>query len=103
MCGDETMTKEFNIHVFGKDVVLSPEEILERAFDLPEGASFASEQILGGTIVEINTAYSEYYNNITVTIKPDVANDDNHNILCFRLTGGYMLLKSHMVLLKHKC
>lgn len=88
MCGDETMTKEFNIHVFGKDVVLSPEEILERAFDLPEGASFASEQILGGTIVEINTAYSEYYNNITVTIKPDVANDDNHNILCFRLTGG---------------
>ena len=88
MCGEETMEKDFNVHVYGKNVLLSQEEVLERAFDLPEGASFASKQILGGTIIEIKTPYSDYYGNITVIIKPDVTNDDDHNIQCFRLSGG---------------
>ena len=59
-----------------------------KIFELKDKESFKEKRALAGTIVTIDTAYNEGYNNITVTIKPDLATDDDHNLQCYRLKGG---------------
>lgn len=60
-------------------------EILDAAYALAEGDAFAAPCTLTGVITEINTAYSEQYGNITVTIVVDGKEDKK--IECFRLVG----------------
>ena len=56
------------------------------AYKLEDGAAMTRESTLTGTIVEIPTAYSEQYGNITVNLV--VAGLNDNVIQCYRLTGG---------------
>ena len=86
--GEVTDTKEFKVKVLAPVSDLIEAEVLAKAFALADGKALNGKQVLAGTIVKIDTAYSTEYKNITVTIKPDVATDDDHNVQCFRLVGG---------------
>ena len=69
------------------EVVKAPEnpaEILDAAYALAEGAALPYTATLTGKIVSVDTAWSNQYNNITVTIAID---GDNRTIKCFRLKG----------------
>ncbi len=59
-----------------------PAEIVAAAFALAEGASLPYEATLTGKIVSVDTAWSDEYKNITVTIEVN-----GQNIQCFRLKG----------------
>ncbi len=82
-CGAEKLEAEFEIKVEAKADDLSEAAVLEKAFALAEGEAMSGKQVLRGTIVEIPTAYSADYNNVTVNI------DCNGQVVqCFRLVGG---------------
>lgn len=69
------------------EVVKAPEnpaEILDDAYALADGAALPYTATLTGKIVSVDTAWSNQYNNITVTIAID---GDNRTIKCFRLKG----------------
>ena len=55
------------------------------AYKLAEGAAQEGAKTITGTIASIDTAYSEDYKNITVTIV--VAGLENYKIQCYRLKG----------------
>ena len=96
--GEVTDTKEITIKLVAPASDLLEEEAIERAFALEAGKKLTGVQVLAGTIVTIDDAYSTQYKNITVTIKPDAAKDDNHNIQCFRMAGGEDLaVNDHIV------
>jgi len=59
--------------------------ILTAAYKLEDGIAFTEPCTLIGKIVSVDTAWSDQYKNITVTI---VCNDDDkHPIMCYRLAG----------------
>lgn len=62
----------------------NPAEILDDAYALADGAALPYTATLTGKIVSVDTAWSNQYNNITVTIAID---GDNRTIKCFRLKG----------------
>ena len=62
-----------------------PAEIIDAAYALEAGAALPYTATLTGTIVSIDTEYSEQYGNITVTIS--VAGSEDQPIMCFRLKG----------------
>lgn len=64
---------------------MSYEEILTAAYALAAGDTMSKTQRLFGTVTEINTAYSEEYKNITVTIQ--VGDLADKQIQCYRLSG----------------
>ncbi len=55
------------------------------AYALPDGEALADAGTLTGVITEINTAYSDEYKNITVTIV--IAGLEDYKIECFRMVG----------------
>ena len=57
--------------------------VMEKAYALESGETLAGIQEITGEIVSIDTAYSESYNNITVTLKVG-----DKTIVAYRLTGG---------------
>ncbi len=63
----------------------NPDDIVDAAYALEEGASLPYTATLEGTIVSIDSAYSEQYGNITVTIQ--VGDLADKPIQCFRLKG----------------
>jgi len=63
----------------------SLEEIVLAAYQLADGENLPKEVRLAGFIVDIPTAYSEQYGNITVNIK--VMAMDENIIQCYRLSG----------------
>ncbi len=63
----------------------SVDEILEAAYALADGNSFAKPCTLTGKITEIKDAYSEQYGNITVVIA--VEGKEDKPIIAFRLKG----------------
>ena len=63
----------------------NPADIVDAAYALEEGASLPYTATLEGTIVSIDSAYSEQYGNITVTIQ--VGDLADKPIQCFRLKG----------------
>ncbi len=67
---------------FTKPAAMTPAEIVAAAFALGEGEALVGDQTLTGKIVEIPTAYSEQYGNVTVVIEVE-----GKNIECFRLKG----------------
>ncbi len=68
------------ISVTVKELLNTPEKIMDAAYALNQGESLDGKYTLTGTITQINTAFDSQYNNITVTIK--VA---GKTIQCFRL------------------
>ncbi len=64
---------------------MSAAEILDAAYGLEAGEAFATTCTLTGVISEINSAWSDQYGNITVTIVVDGKEDKK--IECFRLVG----------------
>ncbi len=64
---------------------LSYEEIVAAAYTLEEGLAMTEAQRLYGEIVKIDTAYSEQYGNITVTIQ--IGDLADQTIQCYRLSG----------------
>ncbi len=63
----------------------NPLDIVAAAYALEAGSSLPYTATLTGTIVSIDTEYSEQYSNITVTIAVEGAEDQP--IQCFRLKG----------------
>ena len=63
----------------------NPAEIVDAAYALESGASLPYSCTLTGTVVTIDTPYSEQYGNITVSIA--VAGKEDKPIMCFRLKG----------------
>ena len=81
-CGDATKTKEFTISV----VVGEPtyEDIVKAAYALEKGKNLGTQRLFG-KITTIDTAYSEQYGNITVTIQ--IGDLADKPIQCFRMKG----------------
>ncbi len=64
---------------------VSYEEIVAAAYTLEDGVAMTEPQRLYGVITKIDTAYSEQYGNITVTIQ--VGDLADQLIQCYRLSG----------------
>ncbi len=64
---------------------MSYEEIVDAAYALAEGIAMTDTNRLFGTITSIDTAYSEDYKNITVTIQ--IGDLADKKIQCYRLAG----------------
>lgn len=62
-----------------------PKEIVKAAYELAAGACLPYKATLTGTIISIDTEYSEQYGNITVTIEIDGCPDQP--IKCYRMKG----------------
>lgn len=67
------------------DEGMSYEEIVDAAYALADGVAMEDTLRLYGTITEINTPWSEDYQNISVTIQ--VGDLADKPILCYRLKG----------------
>jgi len=63
----------------------TPEEILNAAYALETGKALDGTYTLTGVITKVDTAYSEQYKNVTVTIQVGTLTDKT--IQCFRLKG----------------
>ena len=63
----------------------TPEEILTAAYALEQDKALSKAYTLTGKITAVNTAYSDQYKNVTVTIV--VEGFDDKPIQCFRLKG----------------
>lgn len=64
---------------------MSYAQIVEAAYKLEDGASMSKAQRLFGTVTAINTAWSDEYQNITVTIQ--VGDLAEKTVQCYRLSG----------------
>ena len=69
----------------GMGEIVSQKAVLDAAYALSEGASMPAATALEGKIIAIDTAYSEEYGNITVTIVCDGKTEQP--IMCYRLKG----------------
>ena len=82
-CGSVTETRVFEIKLVATE--MSYAEIVDAAYKLEAGASLPGTCRLFGKIIKIDTAWSDQFKNITVTI--EVAGLTDKPIMCFRLTG----------------
>ena len=64
---------------------MSYADIVNAAYTLEDGAAMSKTQRLFGTVTAINTAWSDEYQNITVTIQ--VGDLADKTIQCYRLSG----------------
>ncbi len=71
--------------LIGYGEIVSQKPVLEAAYKLEDGAAMPNPSALDGEIVSIDTAYSEQYGNITVTIVCDGLTE--MPIQCYRLKG----------------
>ncbi len=69
----------------GMGEIISQQGYLDAAYALEEGAAMTAPTALEGEIVKIDTAWSEQYGNITVTIVCDGKTEQP--IMCYRLKG----------------
>ena len=69
-------------------IATTPEEIVNEAYNLKSGEilSDSYKYTLSGTITSIKTAFDPTYNNVTVIVKVDGA-DETKTITCYRLKG----------------
>ena len=63
----------------------SAEDIVDAAYALEKGKSLSGNQTLTGVITSVDTAYSDQYKNITVTIV--ITGREDKPIQCFRMKG----------------
>ena len=80
-------TIEFNSGcvLVGFGEIISQANILNTAYKLTDGQAMTAQTALAGVITTIDTAYSEQYGNITVTMICDGKEDQP--IMCYRLKG----------------
>ena len=71
--------------LIGFGEIVSQAAILDAAYALESGAAMSAPTALAGTIVKIDTAWSDEYKNITVTIVCD--GKEEQSIQCYRLSG----------------
>lgn len=64
---------------------MSYEEIVAAAYSLEAGLALEDTQRLYGTVTKIDSAWSDEYKNITVTIVPGGLED--YKVQCYRLSG----------------
>lgn len=86
-CYGMSSSSDVSIYTFVMETVttVSAKEVLDAAYALEAGLSLEGGPFtLTGEITKIDTAWSDDYQNITVTIKVD---DDGRTIQCFRLQG----------------
>ncbi len=69
----------------GKGEIVSQQAILDAAYALEDGLAMSTATVLTGIIDKIDTAWSEDYQNITVTIICDGKTEQP--IMCYRLKG----------------
>ena len=65
--------------------VVSQQGILDAAYKLEDGVAMTAPTALAGEVIAIDTAWSEEYKNITVTIVCDGKTEQP--IMCYRLSG----------------
>ena len=82
-CGSVTETRVFEIKLVATE--MSYAEIVDAAYKLEAGTSLPGTCRLFGKIIKIDTAWSDQFKNITVTIIVDGITDKP--IKCFRLKG----------------
>ena len=63
----------------------TPGDIIAAAYALADGEALAEKVTLTGTVSSVDTAWSEQYQNITVTMK--VAGYEDKPVMCYRLAG----------------
>lgn len=63
----------------------TPEKIINALYALKDGETIEGSYTLTGTITKVNTAYSDQYKNVTVTIVADGFKD--YPVQCYRLKG----------------
>ena len=83
VCGGDTAEKVFDMLIVPGE--LTAEDILDLAYGLEEGAALDGTYTLTGEVIRIDTAYSEQFGNVTVTIV--VNGHDDKPIQCFRMKG----------------
>lgn len=81
-CGAETVTKTFAVSL---TALATEADVVNAAYALGDGESIPGSYTLSGVITKIDTAYSEQYGNITVTIV--VGDMADKPIMCYRLKG----------------
>ena len=81
-CGTETVTKTFAVSL---TALATEADVVNAAYALNDGESIPGTYTLSGVITKIDTAYSEQYGNITVTIV--VGDMADKAIMCYRLKG----------------
>lgn len=64
---------------------MSMKNIVEEAYKLEVGAAMDKAYTLTGVIIKVDSAYSEQYKNVTVTI--EVAGVEDKPIMCYRVKG----------------
>ncbi len=82
-CNDKTAEALFTVIVEAKASDLCEAEVLSKAFALADGQSVSGKQVLRGKIVEIPSAYSEQYKNITVNMQVG-----DKIVQAYRMVGG---------------
>ena len=82
-CGDATETKEFEVKILAGSMTY--EQIVDAAYGLATGEALEGNYRLFGVITAVNTAWSDQYNNITVTIQ--IGDKADKQIECYRLKG----------------
>lgn len=82
-CGEATDTKEFEVKILAGSMTY--EQIVDAAYGLAAGEALEGTYRLFGVITSVDTAWSDQYNNITVTIQ--VGDKADKLIQCFRLKG----------------
>ena len=80
-----TIEFDKNCQLIGMGNIPSQKGYLDAAYALEDGASMPNHTALEGEIIAIDTAWSEQYGNITVTIVCDGKTEQP--IMCYRLTG----------------
>ena len=82
-CGGSTETREFEVKILAGS--LTYEQIVDAAYGLGVGEALDGTYRLFGVITSVDTAWSDQYKNITVTIQ--VGDKADKLIQCFRLKG----------------
>ncbi len=80
-----TIEFDAGCQLIGFGEIVSQQAFLDAAYKLEEGAAMPNPTALDGEIVSIDTAWSEQYGNITVTIVCD--GKAEQKIQCYRLKG----------------
>ncbi|MBO5967419.1 MAG: hypothetical protein J6S14_02840 [Clostridia bacterium] len=82
-CGKETATKTIEVKLYAG--AKSYADIVDMAYALADGSALDGTYRLYGVITKIDTAWSDQYNNITVTIQ--IGDKADKLIMCYRLKG----------------
>ena len=82
-CGSDTADKEFAIRIVPSE--LCEADLVDLLYSVESGKVLEGPYTLSGVITSVDTAWSDQYNNITVTIQ--VGDMADKPVMCYRLQG----------------